>query len=386
MSIALKTVLAQRGIALQALADASGISRTAASLLANHGSWPARERGRVRKSIEAFLRKHGIEPVPALFKKAPARVNTPGPASSVNQQSTNEESEMLLRKHKVNQATREHFGLKCDPFTECRDPAEVFLSNDIRYVREAMCDVALHGGFLGVVGESGAGKSTLVEELLDRLQREQRHVIPVVPYVLASESTDRVGKPIKSQHIAEAIMATLAPLAKIMSSPEARFRQLHQTLRDSSRVGMRHVLVIEEAHRLATPTLRHLKGYLELKDGMRPLVSVVLAGQPELAKKLSEGNPELREVTQRIELITLPPLDNELEGYLKKRIEAAGVPLARVMDVDAIAALRARLSPSRKGGMSLLYPLMVNNCVACAMNIAAELGAPRVTADIVREV
>jgi hypothetical protein len=58
-----------------------------------------------------------------------------------------------------------------------------------------------------------------------------------------------------------------------MSSPEARFRQLHEVLRDSHRTGARHVLLIEEAHCLPVPTLKHLKRYLELKDGMKPLLS-----------------------------------------------------------------------------------------------------------------
>jgi type II secretory pathway predicted ATPase ExeA len=35
--------------------------------------------------------------------------------------------------------------------------------------------------------------------------------------------------------------------------------------------------------------------------------------------------------------------------------------------------------------VSLLYPLAVANLLAAAMNLAAELGAPTVTADIVKE-
>jgi len=54
--------------------------------------------------------------------------------------------------------------------------------------------------------------------------------------------------------------------------------------------------------------------------------------------------------------------------------------------VDAIRAKLAVGRPGDKGFRSLLYPLAVNNlCTAC-LNEAAELGAPKVTADIVRGV
>src|SRR5690606_4900928 len=152
------------------------------------------------------------------------------------------------------------------------------------------------------VGESGAGKSTLREELQDRIRREEQAVLMIEPYVLGMEGTDSIGKTLRAQHIAEAVMATVDPLAKTKSSPEARFRQVHETLRQSARAGHSHVLVIEEAHSLPLATLKHLKRFRELKDGLRPLLSIILIGQPELATKLSEHNPEVREVVQRIEI------------------------------------------------------------------------------------
>jgi type II secretory pathway predicted ATPase ExeA len=385
-ALALRTVLDQHGIQLTEVAAHVGISRSAVSLLCNRGQWPARDRSAVRDQIKSFLQSRGIEPTDGLFKKAPARANAPRPGSPATPK-PEETADMLLRKHTVAHSVREHFGLSADPFAEPREIEEVFTASaDIRYVREAMLDAAMHGGFLAVIGESGAGKSTLREELIDRLQRESRNVIVIQPYVLAMESSETVGKTLRSQHIAEAIMAEVAPLAKTKSSPEARFRQLHQALRESGRNGMRHVLVIEEAHALPRATLRHLKRYLELKDGLRPLVSIILLGQPELATKLAEQDPEVREVVQRIEVVTLAPLDTHLEAYLAKRFERAGVPLARVIDGSGLDALRTRLAPTSKRAMSLLYPLAVHNLLARAMGIAADIGAERVTADIVREV
>jgi type II secretory pathway predicted ATPase ExeA len=292
---------------------------------------------------------------------------------------------MLLRKQTLTPAARRHFGLTRDPFADPSTAEDVFLSPDIRYVREAMYQVARHGGFLAVVGESGAGKSTLREELVDRLQREEQAVIVVEPYVLAMEGNDQAGKTLKAQHIAEAIMAAVSPLAKTKSSPEARFRQLHEALRDSARAGHSHVLVIEEAHSLPLPTLKHLKRFRELKDGLRPLLSVVLVGQPELKTKLSEHNPEVREVVQRIEVIDLPALDKDLEAYLTHRFKRAGTALDQVLAKDAADALRSKLMPARSSG-TLLYPLAVHNALTAAMNRAADLGVPQVNAQLVQGV
>jgi type II secretory pathway predicted ATPase ExeA len=128
-----------------------------------------------------------------------------------------------------------------------------------------------------------------------------------------------------------------------------------------------------------------LKRFRELKDGLRPLLSVILIGQPELAIKLSEHDPEVREVAQRIEIITLPALGNHLADYLAHRFKRVGIPLDKIADRGALDALRTKLTPARSDG-SLLYPLAVHNVLAAAMNRAADLGAPLVTADILRGV
>ena len=77
---------------------------------------------------------------------------------------------------------------------------DVFLSRDIRYVRESMFQVARNGGFLAVVGESGAGKTTLREELIDRIRREEQAIITVEPYVQAMEGSEKNGKTLRSLH------------------------------------------------------------------------------------------------------------------------------------------------------------------------------------------
>ncbi len=393
MTLRLKASIAAAGYTQAAFAEAAQLSRPALSGLCNHNRLPVGvDRTAVEQRIRALLKARGASTA-RLFEheneKAPACSHTPAPDSH-QATSHSEEIQMLLRKQALSQTARKHFELQRDPFGEVRAIEDVFFSGDIRFVRESMWSVVRHGGFLGVVGESGAGKSTLLAELIDRVQREDQPTIVIQPYVLAMEDNDTKGKTLKAQHIAEAIMAAVAPLEAPKSSPEARFRQLHAALRESGRAGHSHVLVIEEAHALPVPTLKHLKRFVELKDGLRPLLGVILLGQPELAMKLNENDPHVREVVQRIEIVHLPPLNADLEGYVKHRFERVGAALARVIEPSAIDALRTRLTPELQRGTrgqgSLLYPLVVHNVLTAAMNTAAEMGLPRVTADVIRGV
>jgi len=303
--------------------------------------------------------------------------------------------EMLLRKQTLSDAARRKFGIFRDPFEDPTEAREVYLSRDIRYVREALWQVAAgNTKFLALIGESGSGKSTLREELEERLRLENRPVRLIQPYVLAMEDSDRKGQYLRSDHIAEAILHAVASGESPRRSPEARFRQVHEALIASSRVGVQHLLVIEEAHGLPIPTLKHLKRFLELKDGMRRLLSVLLIGQPELRDKLDERRASVREVAQRCQIVGLPPLDANLGEYLAHRFTAAGLDLAAVVEPAAIDALMQALTIRQRTGagpneiavISLTHPLVANNLLTAAINQAATLGAPRVTAELVRAV
>lgn len=225
---------------------------------------------------------------------------------------------MLLKKQVLLQETKKAFGLFRDPFADdaMQGAEDVFTTPDIRYVREALYQTAKHGGFMAVIGESGAGKSTLRRDLIDRVNRKNAPVIVIEPYIIAMEDNDVKGKTLKAASIAEAIISTTAPLENIKRSQKAPYRQLHRVLKDSSNAGYNHVLVIEEAHSLPIPTLKHLKRFFELENGFKKLLSIVLIGQLELATKLSERNMDVREVVQRCEIVGLPALNNNLEEFL----------------------------------------------------------------------
>lgn len=315
------------------------------------------------------------------------------PTPSISPTQTNEEDiPMLLQKQTLTPAAREHFKLSRDPFTDdVQSSSDVFQTANVRYVRTVLLDAALHHGFVAVTGESGAGKSTLAEDLEQRIIDERRDVIVIRPYVLQMELSDSKGKTLKSGEIARAIIRTLDETAVCKSSPDALMRQLHTMLRDSARSGRRHLLLIEEAHCLPIPTLKHLKRFIELKDGMRRLLGIALIGQTELRMRLHNAGPEVREVTQRCELVELQPLDADVGPYLAHKFARFDLKLGDVLANDAPDAIRARLIHMPRGGkatdaQSICYPLIVNNLVVRSMNAAAEAGYPVVDASVIASV
>ncbi|WP_314342837.1 AAA family ATPase [Simonsiella muelleri] len=374
----MKQAFQKLGKSFAQVATEIGCSKPTLINVINHGTFPKRNGNALRQQIQDYFQQYGID-VSDCLKPMPT---------------TKKETEMLLRKSALSQATRQHFGLTRDPFhDEIRQAQDVYLTPDVRYVREALFQTATQGGFMAVVGESGAGKSTLREDLHDRIARENRPIIVIEPYVLAMEDNDQKGKTLKAVHIAEAILASVAPDVSPKRSPESRFRQVHQALIESAKAGNKHILLIEEAHSLPIPTLKHLKRFFELKQGFERLIGIALIGQTELAQKLSENNPSVREVVQRCELVTLLPLtDGKLQGYLKHKFERVGVKIEDILDESAIDEIAKRLTVTSRNSKnalqqnSLLYPLAVNNLVSAAMNEAANLGFAKVDADIVKGV
>lgn len=393
-------LLKDLGIPQSDLCRASGLSRSAVSRLCAHGQWPRLGADLARAAIEGYLRQRGLSDAqqhallqaldPIDSKLAPASSQlAKAPPEAPKPTETQEVQPMLLRHESLTPAARRHFKLARSPFMDdIQSQADIYASQHGRYVRAALLDAATHHGFIAVVGESGSGKSTLREDLEERVRDERRPIVLIKPYVLGLEPTEARGKPMRVGQIAESIVHALAPGMPLKNSPQARYHQVHELLRASRSAGYTHLMVIEEAHRMPLPTLKHLKNFMELKDGLRRLLGVALIGQPELDTLLDERNPEVREIVQRCERIRMEPLDGDLQAYLEHKFERVGARLSDVADADSIDAMRQRLISIPRGGraadaLSLCYPLVVNNLMCRALNAAAAVGYPKVDAQVV---
>lgn len=409
MALKLKRILVELRLPQSALAAkvlmANGRPMSQATLaqIVNHDDWPrTTEREIITSQVKAFLFAHGANNghIRNLFKEEKPEESeavSSAKTSTVSEKhpSTNEKEpvNMLLRKHTLTADARRKFKIPRDPFTdEMTSDADVFLSDDIRYVRAAIRQTAKHGGITAIIGESGAGKSTLRHDLIEWINVNHEPITVIEPYVLGLEDNDAKGKMIKSIDIAAAIITTIDPNAKPRRGGEARAKQMHDLLRASAQTGRQHVLIIEEAHGLPIPTLKHLKRFFELQEGFKKLLAIILIGQTELEWKLSESNPEVREVVQRCETVKLLPLDNQVEAYLRHKFARVDANFDAIFDISAVDEIRNRLRRSETEGSrgnravktkSLCYPLAVNNLVAGAMNEAVKIGASRITGDLI---
>lgn len=401
MPIKLKALLVARGITQPTLADAvkqtngQPLSRSTLSLLINWGYWPKSTSAEsIKQQVEAWLRDKKVPEVDIATcwdseegddkhrHGHPLGVHdgqaAPKPAGFGKPKPDFDPMEVEM----LSPAAKRHFKLFRDPFQdEVNGPDDVFLSEDQRYISEAMFQTAKNGGFLAVSGESGSGKSTLRKMLIERIRE--------LPIRLIFPQTLDKSK-LSTGNICQAIINDLAPGATVRSSLEAQARQVRDVLLASAQSDFNHVLLIEEAHDISIATLKYLKRFYEIEDGFRKLLSIILVGQPELRDKLDERRyPEAREVIRRIEVAELAPLGGNLESYLAHKLKRLNVDPASIFAPDAYDAIRGRWTKTRPGSrdvLSQLYPLIVNNTVTKAMNRAAEDGLPLITGDLIREV
>ncbi|MFC0035514.1 ExeA family protein [Cardiobacterium valvarum] len=340
--------------------DGKPYSTAAINRIVRHGEYPkSADRDAIRAQIQDRLAALGVTETVAW------------PTEKTN---TWEYPEMQA----LTQQARQAFGLFRSPFVDdVQTREDVYLSDEQRYIRQNMLFAAKQSGFIAIIGESGAGKTTLKRDLIEGIKQENESVIIIQP-----QSIDKTRLTVA--HLCDAIIEDVSQgTATPRRTMEAKARQIQRLLTDSSRAGNKHCLIIDEAHDLTIAMLKYLKRFWELEDGMRRLLGIVLIGQPELKLKLSERNADLREVVRRCEQIELQPLNAYVEDYLKHKFKRAGKDYGEIFAADAASGLTQRLTRQNgKQTVSMLYPLVVNNTVICALNEAAKLGYRQVTADI----
>lgn len=392
-------------VSFSQMANATGISRSAVFSIADENVWPVKtDAQHIREKIRALFEERGAsdEQLSELFhahvkRRSAAQKRGGAPIApeptGEPETTTDEVTDMLPTKQTLSMPARKAFQLFANPFDgDVIDDAQMFTSGEVAFAREACLQAAMGGRFVALVGESGAGKTTVLADLEARIEREKRQVVVIRPSVLGMEGSDTMGKAVKASELLMAIVTTLNPLATVKQTLQGRTNQAAKLLSEGCEQGNKHLMLIEEAHCLPAATLKHLKRMNELKLGRTPMLGILLVAQPELKDILKHQASYLREVIQRMEVVDLLPLDNDLQAYLTCRAEAHSRTLADFIDASGIEEIRARLTTTRRdaGGrsrtVSLCYPLAVNNLLTAALNTAAELGAPIVNRDVVRAV
>lgn len=207
------------------------------------------------------------------------------------------------------------FGFRENPFNLSPDPSFLYRSPQHE---EALANLiyGVHSrkGFIVLTGEVGTGKTTMLECLRDYLESQ------FVEFAFVFNSRINV------EQFFEMIAYDLDLRCAAKSKTEVLFA-LNQLLVQQAQEGRTTVLIVDEAHNLEWDVLEEIRllGNLE-NPRLGKLLQIILAGQPELDRKLDA--PNLRQLKQRIVLrCNLKPfrLQETLE-YINSRLDRAGMP------------------------------------------------------------
>lgn len=255
----------------------------------------------------------------------------------------------------------EFFGLQDDPFQEPEDPEDIWLSDALAHIEQAIWRAVQHRQILALVAPSGAGKSTLLRRFYGRAgtMKQLRLVAPA--------TLDR--RRVTHAALATAIVRDLTGRETSSMSMEQRDLLLRSTLEDQDSAGIRVALLIDEAHLLNGQALLGLKHLWDSHTLFRQL-AVLLVGQPVLESRL-RTDPTLRELTGRTRILAVPALRPEdVASYLRWRLSRVGGTADDIFDESAVKALSAMGEA----------PLWINNKAALAMRYARTLGDRRISA------
>lgn len=409
MPINLKGLLLRHGIKQTELgaaviqANGAPLTKTAVSLISNWGEWPLKTpQHSIRMQITEYLRTRGVteEEISTAFElddlsvKAGPEVRKPAHLRSVKTpeaQKPDEEDSLLLEPVMLKPHAKRHFKLVFDPFK--LDPScseEVFQGEEQRYVIASLREAIENTRMVGLVGESGSGKSTMWAYIMDQYAQSGQpvHLIqPMSTSLTVGGGNSKRAEKLTGTAVLKSIITALEPGAKFRNDTEMLSRQAHALVAEQVAAGQRCCIVFEEAHDLSMAAIKQLKRFHEFKIGaFRRLLSIVLLAQPELLRTLNRAGGEAREVANRLEIIRMLPLENDLEPYIAHRLGRGSVSVASIFTADAIDTARKILVGERDGQViPMSYPLLVGNLLTRAMNLAADLGAPKVDAAIVRD-
>ncbi|MAW80282.1 MAG: hypothetical protein CMI63_08580 [Parvularcula sp.] len=203
------------------------------------------------------------------------------------------------------------FGLAEKPFSIQPDPSFLYWGRTHR-LAYAMLEYGVlnHAGISVITGEVGCGKTTLIHRLLDQLS--DTHTVALLSNVQEG----------RGDLLSWLLMAFGQPFEG--SGHVARFSQLQQFFISEYAQGRRIVLIIDEAQNLSTDMLEELRLLSNINAGKDQLLQLILVGQPELKDVLNR--PELVQLTQRVGSdFHLTPLSREeVHSYIETRLSIAG--------------------------------------------------------------
>lgn len=261
------------------------------------------------------------------------------------------------------------FGFSESPFSLSPDPAFFYRSEQHE---EALANlvygVQARKGFIVLSGEVGTGKTTMLECLRDYLESQY------IEFAFLFNSRVNV------EQFFEMIAYDLNLNCPRSSKTEVLFA-LNQLLVEQAQDGRTTVLIVDEAHNLEWDVLEEIRllGNLENRHGK--LLQIILAGQPELDRKLDA--PNLRQLKQRIVLrCTLQPFTlRDAVDYIESRLERVGMPNQSVFPEELMAEIHLRAQ-----GIPRLINALCDNLLLTAFAMEKKICDTEMLDEVCRDI
>jgi len=222
------------------------------------------------------------------------------------------------------------FGFRERPFDLTPSPRFLVLTDSHR---EALGNLEYgirnRTGITLLLGEAGSGKTTMIRTAIGKQPALVHCVHLHNPTLSRAEFTQMLA-------------ARFGLTDAASNSKTAMLLELEALLRQRRDQGETTVLVMDEAQSLSLELLEEVRLLANIETDDVKLLSVIIAGQPELSDRLND--PTLRQLKQRIalrcQLQALTP--QEGAAYVAGRIRIAGGIGAQVFTREAVALIHER--------------------------------------------
>jgi type II secretory pathway predicted ATPase ExeA len=205
----------------------------------------------------------------------------------------------------------------------------------------------LADGFVVITGDIGSGKTTLIESFLAELPPD---------IVLAHISQTQLSP-------VEFLQALLVEFGfkPFRKRKVELLAMLKDFLVEQYAAGKKLLLVIDEAQNLSRKVLEEVRLLSGLESRKEKLIRIIIAGQPELSRKLD--SPRLQQLTQRVRLrFHLAALSKrETHEYIAHRLNVAGAN-GRTIFTEAACDMVFRYA----GGVPRLINVLCDTAMLCA--------------------
>ena len=207
---------------------------------------------------------------------------------------------------------KEYYGLSQKPFSLLPNPEFLFMSNQHSVAISTLdFGIMTETGFTVITGDIGAGKTTLVRNFLSHVDSTKLTV------GLLTNTLRSFGS------LMEWILLAFDLDFKNMSNVE-RYKIFIDYVISEYAMGKRVVLIIDEAQNIDPPAFEELRVLSNINADNDMLFQIILVGQPQLRRILSDSS--LEQFAQRVVIdFHLEALTkSEVKDYIRHRLATAG--------------------------------------------------------------